>query len=1294
VRRSFRYTALFVLLFVVVISYWRSRSPFVSAGAARADSPGGAPAQNAEPARTGPGPAVVTAEAPHGFDPEGRRRELLERFAYAQGWAAPQPAAMTAFREWTDRYRTAKTAVDRGAIEAEGVTLAHARRAELRRMIERDPERALQATVPAVIRQMLPAAVLAELETRVAGTGDYMLVGRSFAEAAPTTAAYVRAAVIDGVRYEAHAYGRREAQLSKEGAPLHGIALEGQLAIHESALRVLEPGEIPPAASEPVCLVSGVAVAPLVANAGVNVSSLDVVEVGSRIIQFCSGEGMLETLAERLEAAEAGSTPRVTQLTAGDPSGGGRTIAAETALPQAIGTKRVLVIRVDFPDFPGDPISVGTAQAVMDEVKPFFEAMSYGQTTLVSTIAASTYRMPQNGATYAINDAEDQMHTDARTAAGADYDVASYDRVIVVFRSLSPSVVAGSKITFGGEALISGSRIWINGGQSFSFATVAHELGHTYGLKHANLWRVTDGNPVSPQGASIEYGDPFDDMGSTSVTGGVRDTRHHFNHWAKNRLGWMPDSAVTSVTTSGTYRIHRFDSALSATTQPMALRIFRDGVRSYWVGLRANFSSGTLTANDAVVLWGYNNLQQSQLLDLNTTGTNANDAALAVGSAFTDAAYGITIKPVARGGAEPDVWLDVEVTVPSAPPDVVQAWGRNGAFFFNGANGLTTPEPETYVPMGLTNVRSVVAGDLHAMALKADGTVVAWGDNTYGQTTLPSDLGSVVQVVAGKNVSGAVRSDGTIKLWGDTTSPVITALPASVTNIKALALGYDHALALKRDGTVIAWGGNASRQIEVPAGLANVMTIIAGDRTSVALKMDGTVVKWGVTFSVAFPTGLSGVTALACNGGHVLALKSDGTVVAWGNNANQQCIVPAGLNGVIGVAAGGFHSLAVKSDGSVVGWGSNSQNQASAPPALAQGYAIVASLRASFGLVGPRVYVTAQPQSATVAAGASASLNVAAAGGTTQWLRNGTAVSGATNSSLTLANLQPGDAGIYTARLTINGVIGSSLPAVLGIASTAKVIGSGSEVGTNITHANGNVYDQVLLQGAAASVAADPGQVLRISYLDLQDDIVQVEFAGPGTLSLVLDAVTGPAAPLKYNQPAVSYMKGHAGIVITGATEDTNVSVFSVGRANAVNQALFRDDVTYDGFADIAFIAISSANGKFGGLRTANTTYFATKGITGVYAPGVQFTGPVFVGDISAADAATPTLLLGGGSDVRILGGDLLQGNGRAIQVSGLAQLKFGDGSSSHGNLLPAQANKGRLEQNGTDITTQVVVNP
>jgi hypothetical protein len=331
---------------------------------------------------------------------------------------------------------------------------------------------------------------------------------------------------------------------------------------------------------------------------------------------------------------------------------------------------------------------------------------------------------------------------------------------------------------------------------------------------------------------------------------------------------------------------------------------------------------------------------------------------------------------------------------------------------------------------------------------------------------------------------------------------------------------------------------------------------------------------------------------------------------------------------------------------------------------------------------------SAQPERLNITAGDPTVLTVPAAPGAAfQWQHNG--INATTGSSLSLTGVQPADSGVYTA--TPVGTAGATQVAILGVASTAKVIGTGEELQpTDIQHPNKNVFDQVLVTGAAETITADRGQITRTSYVDRDGDIVQVEFGGAGTLSLVLDGASGPALATNYNQ-AIMYMKGHAGIVITGADETTNVSVFSVGRGTAVNQALFKSDVNYNGFA---FIAIATTNGRFGGLRTANATYSATKGLTGVYAPGVAFDGPVFVADITAAMSATPVLIIGSSPDTRITGGDLFQSNGQPVLVEGLTQLKFTAGSNSHNTTYPANVNRAILQNNGSDVSGQIVVYP
>ncbi len=312
-----------------------------------------------------------------------------------------------------------------------------------------------------------------------------------------------------------------------------------------------------------------------------------------------------------------------------------------------------------------------------------------------------------------------------------------------------------------------------------------------------------------------------------------------------------------------------------------------------------------------------------------------------------------------------------------------------------------------------------------------------------------------------------------------------------------------------------------------------------------------------------------------------------------------------------------------------------------------------------------------------------------------QWQRNGSVLLNANGSSLTLDNLQPTFAGLYTYTATASGGAGgTSDPVIVGLSANEKVVGAGAEVAADILHPNGNIYDQVLLNGAAAAITANPSQVTRVSFVDFSGDIVQVEFTGAGTLSLVLDGASTPKPAANYNQPGVAYVVGHAGLVIAGADETSNVTVFSVGRRTAIDQTLFKEEVAYDGVANLSFIAIQSVNGKFGGIRTGNVHYYAYRGFTGIYAPGVEFVGPVNVGDITAFESATPLLVVGAAEAVRIAGGNMAQDNGVAVKASGIGEIQFVDGETSHGDRLPAQANAAVYVDDGVDVTDSIVVNP
>jgi alpha-tubulin suppressor-like RCC1 family protein len=180
-----------------------------------------------------------------------------------------------------------------------------------------------------------------------------------------------------------------------------------------------------------------------------------------------------------------------------------------------------------------------------------------------------------------------------------------------------------------------------------------------------------------------------------------------------------------------------------------------------------------------------------------------------------------------------------------------------------------------------SGVVAIAAGGAHTVALKSDGSVLAWGRHNEGQTNVPIAAQSgVTAIAAGELRTVALKNDGSVLAWGEENHVPVTAQ----SGVTAIAAGWYHSAALKNDGSVLTWGGNLYGQTTVPAGAQN------------------------------------GVTATAAGWWHTVALKNDGSVVAWGAGTNNtglnpnygQSLVPvAAQNGVTAIAAGALHTVAL-----------------------------------------------------------------------------------------------------------------------------------------------------------------------------------------------------------------------------------------------------------------------------------------------------------------------------------------------------------------------------------------------
>ena len=224
----------------------------------------------------------------------------------------------------------------------------------------------------------------------------------------------------------------------------------------------------------------------------------------------------------------------------------------------------------------------------------------------------------------------------------------------------------------------------------------------------------------------------------------------------------------------------------------------------------------------------------------------------------------------------------------------------------------------------------------HSLALRADGTLWAWGVNAKGQ------LGT----------GNAANMDEPVNVT-----------PTGVT-FKDIAVGNEFSLAVAQDGTVWSTGSNSYSQLGVAGGtvrtafeqiegLSDIIAVAAGSAFGMALDKNGYVWTWGsnnrgqlgvgnIGTEFAVPrrvTSIDNVTAISAGYENAIMLRSNGTIWATGANGNGQAgvgvnisniYVPTevrGLEDIVAVDSGTYHSIALAFSSNVYTTGRNEFGQ-------------------------------------------------------------------------------------------------------------------------------------------------------------------------------------------------------------------------------------------------------------------------------------------------------------------------------------------------------------------------------